>query len=69
MFVLLSLVGAPGRGGKMIPEFQRSLLDGNNENCPHVEKNSDVITGKSGNQTKKKKKKNLTGLKFHLYLK
>lgn len=55
MFVLLSLVGAPGRGGKMIPEFQRSLLDGNNENCPHVEKNSDVITGKSGNQTKKKK--------------
>ena len=37
----------------MIPEFQRSLLDQNNENCPHVGKNSDVITGKSGNQTKK----------------
>lgn len=53
MFVLLSLMGAPGRGEKMILEFQRSLLHGNNENCPHVEKNSDVITKKSGNQTRK----------------
>lgn len=53
MFVLLSLMGAPGREGNMIPEFQRSPLDRNNENCPRVGKNSDVITGKSGNQTKK----------------
>lgn len=51
-----SLMGAPGRGEKMILEFQRSLLHRNNENCPHVgkkkKKPSDVITGKSGNQTK-----------------
>lgn len=51
-----SLMGAPGRGEKMILEFQRSLLHRNNENCPHVGKKkkepSDVITGKSGNQTK-----------------
>lgn len=65
MFVLLSLVGAPGRGGKMIPEFQRSLLDWNNENCPHVEKNLDLwllaslaIRPRRANR-----------LEFHFYLK
>lgn len=39
MFVFLGHVRAPGRGGKIILEFQRSLLDKNSENCRHVEKN------------------------------
>lgn len=39
MFVFLGHVRAPGRGGKIILEFQRSLLDKNSENCTHVEKN------------------------------
>lgn len=39
MFVFLGHVRAPGRGGKIILEFQRSPLDKNSENCTHVEKN------------------------------
>lgn len=39
MFVFLGHMRAPGKGGKIILEFQRSPLDKNSENCTHVEEN------------------------------
>lgn len=59
-----SLMGAPGRGEKMILEFQRSLLHRNNENCPHVEKKKKE-TFRCDHWKVWQSDKELTRLEFH----